>query len=370
MIPPMRIVFLGLSVTSSWGNGHATNYRGLLRALRARGHHVLFLERDVPWYAAERDLPAPSFAQTALYQSLEELRRRFSAHLLGADAVVIGSYVPDGAAVAEWALETTPAPVLFYDMDTPVTLAALERGDCKYLTPDLIRRFDAYLSFAGGPALRLLEKKYGAARAVGFYCLVDPARYSPNRAAEIRDDLGYLGTYSDDRQPVLGRLLLQPARVCPLSRFVVAGPQYPATIDWPSNVRRIEHVPPGEHRAFYCSQRFTLNVTRLEMTRLGYAPSVRLFEAAACGTPIISDRWDGIDEFFAPGEEILLADSAEDVVRILHSTSERARRRIAAAARRRVLREHTADHRAAQLEEILLSCTPRTTARLTTGAPT
>jgi spore maturation protein CgeB len=364
----MRIVFLGLSVTSSWGNGHATNYRGLLRSLRARGHRVLFLERDVPWYAAERDLPAPSFAQTALYQSLDELRRRFSDHLRGADAVVIGSYVPDGTAIAEWALDTARAPVLFYDIDTPVTLAALERGECRYLTPELIPRFDAYLSFAGGPALRLLENRYGAARAVGFYCLVDPRGYSPNRTAEIRDDLGYLGTYSDDRQPMLERLLLRPARLRAHARFVVAGPQYPEGIDWPANVRRVEHIPPGEHRAFYCSQRFTLNVTRLEMTRLGYAPSVRLFEAAACGTPIISDRWDGIDEFFVPGEEILLADSAEDVVCILDSTSERARRRIGAAARRRVLREHTADHRAAQLEQILLSLSPRTTPRLT-GAP-
>src|SRR5690606_36375565 len=152
----LRIVFLGLSITSSWGNGHATNYRGLLRALRARGHDVLFLERDVPWYASSRDLPEPPFAEMRRYSSLEELRDTCSAQVRDADAVIVGSYVPEGARVGEWALQTARGPVLFYDIDTPITLAALERGECEYLAPELVSRYAAYLSFTGGPALEIL----------------------------------------------------------------------------------------------------------------------------------------------------------------------------------------------------------------------
>lgn len=369
MADAKEILFLGLSITSSWGNGHATNYRGLLGALRARGHRVRFLERDVPWYAAHRDMPSPQFAETSLYGSLDELRERHGEALRAADAVVVGSYVPDGRDVAEWALRGARGPVLFYDIDTPVTIEALERGGCSYLSPELVPRFGAYLSFTGGPVLRQLEERFGARRAVGFYCLVDASMYRPDPDAEVADDLGYLGTYSEDRQEALDRMLIEPALRRPDRRFVVAGPQYPPSIAWPANVRRLEHVPPGEHREFYCSQRFTLNVTRREMIRLGYSPSVRLFEAAACGTAIISDRWPGIEEFFVPDEEILLADSADDVLRTVESVSDDARRRIGLAARRRVLGEHTAEHRAAQLEEIIAAVAGSGRPALTEATP-
>ena len=207
----MRLVFLGLSITSSWGNGHATNYRGLLRELDARGHDVLFLERDVPWYAAARDLPEPPFGQTELYGSLRELRERFADAVADADAVVVGSYVPDGVAVSEWVVETAGGAVCFYDIDTPVTLAKLGRGDAEYLTPELIPRFDLYLSFTGGPTLERLERELGARRARAFYCIADPELYFPE-PVERRWALGYLGTYGADRQPTLARLLLEPAR--------------------------------------------------------------------------------------------------------------------------------------------------------------
>jgi spore maturation protein CgeB len=358
-----RIVFLGLSITSSWGNGHATNYRGLLRALRARGHDVLFLERDVPWYASSRDLPDPPFAETHLYSSLQELRDVHASAVRDADAVVVGSYVPDGAAVGEWALKTARGPALFYDIDTPVTLAALARGDCAYLTPELIPRYGAYLSFSGGPALEILRERYHARRAIAFYCLVDPEAYSPDPEVARVWDLGYLGAWAQDRQPALAHLLIDPAFRRPHAAFVVAGAQYPDDIPWPTNVRRIEHVPPGEHRRFYCSQRYTLNLTCAERRRLGWSPSVRLFEAAACGAPIISDRWPGIEQFLAPGEEIHLAGSTADVLRALDSDDEDARQRMARAARQRVLREHTAEHRAEQFEQILEPLLARAPAR-------
>jgi spore maturation protein CgeB len=353
----VRIVFLGLSITSSWGNGHATNFRGLMAALERRGHDVLFLERDVPWYAAHRDLPAPPWGRTVLYGSVEELRDRFTGDVREADLVVVGSYVPDGVEVGRWATDTATGVTAFYDIDTPVTLAHLERGECEYLVPDLVGAFDLYLSFTGGPVLRRIEQRWGSPRARAFHCLVDPDLYAPQDVPE-RWTLGYLGTYSDDRQPTVDRLLLHPARSLPAGRFVVAGPQYPDSITWPSNVTRIEHLPPAEHPGFYASQRFTLNVTRADMIAAGWSPSVRLFEAAACGVPVISDRWDGIEQFFRPGSEILLADDAADVLHHLRTTDDDTRARIATAARARVLAQHTADHRAEELEELAREVLP------------
>jgi spore maturation protein CgeB len=345
----MRIVILGLSVTSSWGNGHATNYRALMRALDERGHDVLFLERDVPWYAAQRDLPDPPWGRTVLYSSLEELRERHAAAVRDADLVIVGSYVPDGVEVGEWVTAGARGVPAFYDIDTPVTLAKLERGDHEYLAPHLIPRYRLYLSFTGGPTLRRLEEELGSPCARAFHCLVDPEVHFAE-PVPARWDLGYLGTYSEDRQPTLERLLLEPARRDPGLRCVVAGPQYPERIEWPANVERIEHLPPARHRRFYAEQRFTVNVTRADMARAGWSPSVRLFEAGACAVPVISDDWEGLDAFFAPGREIIVAQTPEDVLRALAEADEPA---IGAAARERVLREHTAEQRARQLEALV-----------------
>jgi spore maturation protein CgeB len=344
----LDIVVLGLSITSSWGNGHATTYRGLARALHARGHRVLFLERDVPWYAENRDLPRPPYGRTELYDGLGDLER-FAGDIAAADLVVVGSYVPDGRAVATWVLEHARGLTAFYDIDTPATLAAVRAGQCDYLDRALIPRFDFYLSFTGGPTLQRLEREFGARRAFPLYCSFDALQYFPE-PQETRWDLGYMGTFSADRQTILERLLVDPARRSPARRFVVAGPQYPAEVVWPANVERIEHVSPSDHRAFYCRQRFTLNVTRADMVAAGHSPSVRLFEAAACGVPIISDPWPGLEEIFVPGREILVARSAEDTLRALTAVGEDEARRIGARARRCVLARHTAEHRAEELE--------------------
>ena len=348
--PTVRIVILGLTITSSWGNGHATTFRGLVRGLIRRGHSVLFLERDKPWYADNRDLPAPPYGDTQLYDGLEELQQRWSGAIEAADLVIIGSYVPDGVAVGALVQRLATGITAFYDIDTPVTLAALADDACDYLTPELLRGFDLYLSFTGGPTLQYLESALGAAMARALYCSADPDVYRPNSKARLDWDLGYLGTYSPDRQPTVDALLCQPALGWDAGRFVAAGPQYPAELAWPANVQRIEHLPPDRHRAFYAGQRFTLNVTRADMIRCGYSPSVRLFEAACCGVPIISDWWAGLDAFFLPGKEILIAASADEVLVLLHRMTEDQRQAIAQAARARVLAAHTGDHRAAELE--------------------
>lgn len=353
---PMRIVILGLSITSSWGNGHATCYRGLVRALVRRGHQVLFLERDVPWYAAHRDLPQPPFGTTRLYENLGDLRTNYRHQVSEAELVIVGSYVPEGVAVGQWVMETASGVVAFYDIDTPVTLAKLARGDYDYLSPELIAHYHLYLSFTGGSILQRLENEFGAPLALPLYCAFDPHLYFPEDVAPPFE-LGYMGTFSADRQPTLEQLLIHPAQQLGARRFVVAGPQYPIDIHWPDNVQRIEHLPPSKHRRFYCAQRFTLNVTRRDMIEAGYSPSVRLFEAAACGTPIISDWWQGLDEFFIPGEEILIARTSSDVVHHLRTLSEDQRRQLGERSRARVLQEHTCEHRARELESYC--CTAR-----------
>jgi spore maturation protein CgeB len=345
----VKLVVLGLSLSSSWGNGHATTYRALLRAFAERGHEVLFLERDVPWYAAHRDFSSGGGVRLELYGSLEELRRRWRREVAAADAVIVGSYVPEGVEVGRWAQATARGVTAFYDIDTPVTLAKLAAGDEEYLSPRLIPGYDLYLSFTGGPTLRRIERRYGAPAARALYCSVDAEAYRP-LAGPLRWDLSYLGTYSADRQPTLERLLLEPARRAPHLKFCVAGPQYPDDIAWPANVERIDHVAPADHPAFYAASRYTLNVTRADMIAAGYSPSVRLFEAAACATPIISDTWEGLSTLLEPGREILLAATGNEVLEALGSTDEPARRAVAAAARRRILAEHTAVHRAAELE--------------------
>ncbi len=352
MSQPLDIVILGLSITSSWGNGHATTYRGLVRELSKRGHRILFLERDAPWYADNRDMPSPPWGETQLYANLEEFKDRFQSEVRSADLVIVGSYVPEGVEAGRWVTSTARGATAFYDIDTPVTLAKLARQDYEYLHPELIPLYGAYFSFTGGPTLRRLERTFGSPMARALYCSFDPDLYYPEEA-EPRWDLGYMGTYSDDRQPTVERLLIEPARDWREGRFVVAGPQYPEGaegIRWPRNVKRYQHLEPKKHRRFYNQQRFTLNVTRADMIAAGWSPSVRLFEAAACGTPIVSDSWPGLESIFKIGEEILIARTSAEVLQYLCDVPERERRALGQRARARVMNNHTAAHRAEELE--------------------
>ena len=309
----------------------------------------MFLERDQPWYAANRDEPNPVGATTILYESVDELIAKYERAVSEAGLVIVGSFVPEGVQVAEWATSVARGRTAFYDIDTPVTLAKLANGEHEYITPALIPRFDLYLSFTGGPTLRYIESHYGAPAARALYCSVDTELYRPLDRPQ-RWDLGYLGTYSVDRQPVLEALMLEPARRWSEGRFAVVGPMYPEDIRWPENVFREIHLSPREHPAFYAEQRFTLNVTRAAMKQAGYSPSVRLFEAGACGAPIVSDWWEGLDTVFTIGREALVSTGPEETLRYLRDVKESARLSIGEAARARVLREHTPERRAIQLE--------------------
>lgn len=348
----LNIVVIGLSVTSSWGNGHATTYRALLDALARRGHRVTFLERDVPWYRENRDLNVSSRWSIKLYDKLQDIPRRFGSDIAAADLVIVGSFVPDGIALAEWVTSHAQGITAFYDIDTPVTLAGLDEG-LGYISASMIPRFDLYLSFSGGPVPAIVEDVYGSPMARVLYCSADLGLYRP-QSVPTKWSLGYLGTYSKDRQPQLEKLLLEPARQLVAERFVVAGSKYPEGLAWPDNLDRIDHLAPQKHMTFYAAQRFTLNVTRADMRALGFSPSVRLFEAAACGVPIISDWWPGIETIFAPSSEILLASDPGEVMEILGGMTEDTRLSIAEQARRRVLKDHTPDHRARQLESYYL----------------
>lgn len=349
----MKIVIFGLAITSSWGNGHATTFRALCKALHARGHRIVFFERDTYWYADNRDLPNPEFCDTRIFESWDAVLPAVKAEVRDSDVAMVGSYFPDGIAAIDEILASDVPCKSFYDIDTPITVSALrERGRTDYLLKEQVAGFDVYFSFTGGPMLKEIEQYFGAASAVPLYCSFDPQEYKRFRPHKrYTCDLSYMGTYAPDRQPKIDELLSRTARILPERRFIVAGPQYPRSVKWPKNVRRINHLNPRWHARFYSSSRMTLNVTRRDMVQAGWSPSVRLFEAAACGACIVSDVWPGIDSFFRPQQEILLPTCAEDVVRFINDVSEDDLRAIGDRAQERVLAEHTSLHRAIQFEE-------------------
>lgn len=351
----MKLTIFGLTLSSAWGNGHATPYRAILRALKRLGHDVTFYEKDVPYYARRRDFDRCDYCKLVLYSDWKAVRAWALAEAASSDVVMTSSYLPEGARINDAVLELGQPLRVFYDLDTPITLAGLEERDgvLDYLRARQIPEFDAYLSFTGGRILKELEESWGARRAQALYGCVDPEvhqRAEPR--ADLDCDLSYMGTYSADRQQKLEALLLAPARRLPDLRFVLAGSMYPEMAE-SANVQRLEHVAPPDHPAFYCSSRATLNLTRAGMAaRGGYCPSGRLFEAAACSTPILSDWFEGLDSFFAPGEEIFVVESAEDVVAALRCP-EAELARLARRAQQRTMQEHTGMNRARELMEIL-----------------
>jgi spore maturation protein CgeB len=348
----MKLVIFGLSVSSSWGNGHATLWRGLIAALAEHGHRVTFFERDVPYYAAHRDLYTVPSGRLILYNDWAAVEAEATREIEDADLALVTSYCPDARAAAAL-LARAGRPSGFYDLDTAVTLWRLDRGEeVEYLPHSGLSEFDVVLSYTGGEALEQLKRRLGARRVAPLFGSVDANAYSPATPAAAPAALSYLGTYSADRQDALQRLLVQPAERRPGLTFVIGGSMYPSDLEFPRNVRHVTHVAPPAHAAFYADARFTLNITRAAMARLGYCPSGRLFEAAACEAAILTDAWPGLDTFFIPGEEILVVQSADDVLAAFEMPEEQ-RRALGRAARRRVLASHTAAHRASLLERIM-----------------
>jgi spore maturation protein CgeB len=349
----MKLVIFGLTISSSWGNGHATLWRALCNALAAQGHQVKFFERDVSYYSNHRDLVPPRNYQLSLYPDWDNVRPEAEAAVRDADAAIVTSYCQDAQAASDLILSSAAIKV-FYDLDTAITLDKFRsQGAVSYVPREGLGGFDLVLSYVGGRALDDLKQLFGAAKTAPLYGSVDPEMYKPvPRSQHYESDLSYLGTYADDRQQILNELFLQPAHRLPGKKFLLGGAQYPDDFPWNDNVWFVRHVPPPEHPAFYCSSRMTLNVTRGAMAEVGYCPSGRLFEAAACGTPIVSDLWPGLDQFFEPGRELLVARSSDDVVEAMARNPEELER-VGQAARERVLHEHTADHRSQELLELL-----------------
>ena len=350
----MRLVVFGLTVSSSWGNGHATLWRGLCSALACSGHHVTFFERDVPYYAIHRDLRETEDFDLVLYSDWLEIVPRARQALAEADSAIVTSYCPDARPATELILEFASLVHVFYDLDTPVTLERLRAdGDVEYLPECGLEPFDLVLSYTGGQALQELRSRLGARRVAALYGSVDASFYKPaSPSPDYKSDLSYLGTYAADRQPALEKLFVEPARRLPAKRFLIGGALYPQDFPWTRNIYFVRHVPPPQHPAFYSSSHLTLSVTRAAMAQMGYCPSGRLFEAAACKTSIITDYWNGLEEFFEPGREILVASSAEQVNEALALPPQELQK-IGAAARERVLAQHTAQHRASQLVTLL-----------------
>ncbi len=344
----MRIVIFGLTISSSWGNGHATPYRAIVRALHRRGHQVKFYEKDVAYYRRRRDFTSSGACEIALYRDWQEIRTDALRDAATADVVLTASYCPEGARISDDILDLARPLRVFYDLDTPITLHNLETTGVEYLRRDQIPNFDLYLSFTGGGILDLLEQKYGARMARPLYGCVDPdVHRRVTQRNEFRSALSYMGTYSADRQHKVDSLFIGPARQRRNDMFVLAGSLYPRERQWPENVRVFEHVAPQDHPALYSSSRLTLNVTREGMAKFGYCPSGRFFEAAACGTPLVTDWWKGLDTFFQPGEELFLAHATEDVLHALDSGEDLMR--MAQRARERTLAEHTGNCRADEL---------------------
>ena len=349
----MKLLIFGLTISSSWGNGHATIWRGLLSELIMRGHEVVFFERDVPYYAAHRDLVELPGGLLVLYRDWDQIGSLARQELSGADAAIVSSYCPDGLVATNLVCESSALRV-FYDLDTPVTLSRIRAGESlNYLGGRGLIDFDLVLSFTGGAALEALRDELGAPQVAPLYGSVNPRTHRPVAPNQrFRASLSYLGTFASDRQESLTELFVQPACAMLNERFLIGGAQYPQDFPWTANIYFVRHLAPADHPAFFCSSRLTLNVTRGVMREMGWCPSGRLFEAAACGVPIISDHWKGLDEFFQPEHEILIARESNEVVAALQRDEEELRQ-IATAARERVLAEHTARHRAEELEQLL-----------------
>jgi spore maturation protein CgeB len=366
----MKLVIFGLTISSSWGNGHATLWRGLCRALSDRGHSVTFFERDAPYYAAHRDTVNPPGCDLRLYGDWDATWQAAVAELNDADVAIVTSFCPDAGHASSLVLASDVAVKAYYDMDTPLTLDGLSHGERPAYIPEHgLGEFDVVLSYSGGRSLGQLQSLLGARYVAPLYGSVDPSVHHPvEPQSRFESDLSYLGTYAANRNEALDTFFMEAARRRPSLKFLLAGSQYPENFRWAPNVFYLSHLPPGDHAAFYSSSGWTLNITRGPMAALGHCPSGRLFEAAACGTAIVTDAWDGLEGFFTPGEEIFLACHTGDVLLALDMDAT-ARRRLGARARERALDCHTADVRASELEQIVERACRRAPALTRQAAP-
>jgi len=349
----LDFVFFGLTITTSWGSDHITSLRGLIKELHKNGHNIQFFERDSALYATNRDLPNPDYCKVTLYNSVENMKIKYQTQIKNADVVIVGSDVPEGWEIGKWVIRTAKGIKIFYDFDSHITMERFQTKNYINITPQLLPQYDLYLSFTGGALLKQIEMVYSSPMARPLYCSVDPEIHN-HKEMPAQWDLGFLGTYSVARQPLLEKSIFSTAKEWSDGKFVVAGPNYPDFIKWPDNIQQLNYITPSQHSDFYNSQRYTLNISRGSETSKAYSPRCRVFEAAGCGTPIITDYWEGLETFFIPGKDLLIADTSEDILFYLKNLSEEERLKIGNNGRLRALKSHTAKHRANEFEGYIM----------------
>jgi spore maturation protein CgeB len=352
----MRIAFFGSSIVSAYWNGAATYYRGMVRALHERGHHITFYEPDAYERQQHRDIPDPDWATVIVYSAdgdAEVLRALESAR--GADLVVKASGVGVFDELLERAVLDLAGPdtlVAFWDVDAPATLDRVRRNAADPFAA-LIPRYDLVLTYGGGEPVVNAYDSLGARCCVPVYNALDPSTHYPvERDPAFAGDLGFLGNRLPDREARVEEFFLRAAGILSDRTFIMGGSGWDDK-PMPSNVRYLGHVYTAQHNAFNSTPLTVLNVSRESMARYGFSPATRVFEAAGATGCLITDAWEGIELFLEPGEEVLVAEDGAEVAEHVAATDSTRARRIGQAARRRVLSTHTYAHRAEQLERVL-----------------
>ena len=353
-----RIAFFGSSLVSAYWNGAATYYRGIVRALHARGFDVTFYEPDAYDRQQHRDIPDPDWARICVYPAHEDDEdgvQRALESARHADIIVKTSGVGVFDALLEKAvLEVCPpnATAIFWDVDAPATLDRLaQHPDDPFRA--LVPRYDLVLTYGGGDPVVRGYRAVGARLCVPIYNALDVSTHHPVPPdARFDATLGFLGNRLPDREARVEEFFLRAAARLPRETFLLGGNGWQDK-PVPANVRYVGHVYTRDHNAFNCTPRAVLNISRDSMARYGFSPATRVFEAAGAGACLISDSWIGMELFLEPGREVLVADSGDAVAAHVAALDPARAKEIGEAARRRVCAEHTYDHRAMQLEELL-----------------
>ncbi|WP_240788539.1 CgeB family protein [Ramlibacter henchirensis] len=352
----MNIAFFASSLVSAYWNGAATYYRGIVRAMHARGHRVTFYEPDAFKRQKHRDMDDPPWAKVVVYSAESEAEvLRTVEQARGADLVVKASGVGVHDALLERAVLDLQGPgtlVVYWDVDAPATLDRMHHDAHDPLRP-LVPRYDLVLTYGGGEPVSSAYKALGARDCIPIYNALDPTTHFPV-APEPRfeGDLGFLGNRLPDREARVEEFFLRAAAALPGRRFLLGGSGWQDK-PMPPNVRYLGHVFTADHNAFNCTPLAVLNISRESMARYGFSPATRVFEAAGAAACLITDAWEGLEQFFEPGAEMLVARNGDEVAHQLESLDTDKARAVGEAAYRRVLAEHTYDHRAAQLDAVL-----------------
>ncbi|TFZ04335.1 CgeB family protein [Ramlibacter rhizophilus] len=352
----MKIAFFASSLVSAYWNGAATYYRGMVRALHERGHHITFYEPDAFERQQHRDMDDPPWAEVVVYGAGSEAEvLRTVERARGADLVVKASGVGVHDALLERAVLDLQGPstlVAFWDVDAPATLDRLH-GDAQDPFHALVPRYDLVLTYGGGEPVRRAYRGLGARECVPIYNALDPSTHHPVPPDPRFDgELGFLGNRLPDREARVEAFFLDAARRLPQARLLLGGSGWQDK-PLPANVKYLGHVYTADHNAFNCTPRAVLNISRESMARYGFSPATRVFEAAGAAACLITDAWEGLEQFFEPGREMLVAASGEEVAAHVEALDAERARRIGRAAYERVLAEHTYAHRAAQLDALL-----------------